>query len=115
MRHLRDFEVKNNDKQTYCLFIAPRLHRDTINTFWMAIKYEYEGKPQKIVPLSIGNFVELLKILLEMKQQGKFLRHTELSGLYEEILATSKLHNDPSDWIQNIPTVIHSWKQTINA
>ncbi len=115
MRHLRDFEVKNNDKQTYCLFIAPRLHRDTINTFWMAIKYEYEGKPQKIVPLSIGNFVELLKILLEMKQQGKFLKHTELSGLYEEILATSKLHTDPSDWIQNIPTVIHSWKQTINA
>lgn len=115
MRHLRDFENKNSGKQTYCLFIAPRLHRDTINTFWMAIKYEYEGRPQKIVPLSIGNFIELLKTLLEIKQQGKFLKHTELSELYEEILAASKKHNDPSDWIQNIPTVIHSWKQTINA
>ena len=47
MRHLRDFENKHQDKDSYCLFIAPKMHRDTINTFWTAIKYEYEGRTQK--------------------------------------------------------------------
>jgi len=42
MRHLRDFEDTNADKKAYCLFVAPKIHRDTLNTFWMAIKYEYE-------------------------------------------------------------------------
>jgi hypothetical protein len=38
MRHLRDFENKNDDKEAYCLFIAPTIHRDTLNTFWMSLK-----------------------------------------------------------------------------
>ena len=67
MRHLRDFESKHNDKSSYCLFIAPKMHRDTINTFWTAIKYEYEGKKQRIIPLSINNFVSLLNILVQIK------------------------------------------------
>lgn len=32
MRHLRDFENEHEDKQSYCLFIAPTLHRDTIGS-----------------------------------------------------------------------------------
>ena len=36
MRHLRDFEDRHADIPSYCLFIAPKLHRDTINTFWTA-------------------------------------------------------------------------------
>ena len=63
MRHLRDFEIENNDKPAYCLFIAPEIHRDTINTFWQSIKYEYEGEKQKIVPLTIKQFIRLLEIL----------------------------------------------------
>ena len=43
MRHVRDFENSYSDKTTYCLFIAPRLHQDTVETFWMAIKYGYKG------------------------------------------------------------------------
>lgn len=113
MRHLRDFENKYQDKESYCLFIAPKFHRDTINTFWTAIKYEYEGKPQKIIPLSISNFVELLKILVQMKQKGLFLKHNELSRLYDEILETSKSFSDPLKWIKNIPNTIASWQQTI--
>ena len=78
MRHLRDFENKDTSKTSYCLFIAPKLHRDTVNTFWTSIKYEYEGRAQKIVPLSIGQFVQLLKALIAIKEQGGFLNHTKL-------------------------------------
>jgi len=114
MRHLRDFENKHQDKKAYCLFVAPKLHRDTINTFWTAIKYEYEGQKQRIIPLSINIFVELLKILVEIKQNGKFLKHNELFSLYDEILGTSDNLPDSTEWIKNIPNTIISWKKGLN-
>jgi len=114
MRHLRDFENKYQDKNAYCLFVAPKLHRDTINTFWAAIKYEYEGKKQKIVPLSINNFIELLKILVDIKQSGKSLKHSELFRLYDEILEISKPLSDSNEWIKKIPNTINSWQRSLN-
>jgi len=114
MRHLRDFENKDLNKPSYCLFIAPKLHRDTINTFWTAIKYEYEGRRQKIVPLSIKNFVSLLKILLEIKNEGKFLKHTDISRLYDNILDSSDEFNDSGKWLQSIPNTISSWQKSLS-
>ena len=94
--------------------MAPILHRDTINTFWTAIKYEYEGKKQKIVPLSINNLIELLKILIAIKQSGKSLNHSELFRLYDEILKTSKTLSDSNEWIKNVPNAITSWQKSLN-
>ena len=113
MRHLRDFENKHSDKISYCLFIAPAFHRDTINTFWTAIKYEYEGRSQKIVPLSISNFISILKILVQIKSENKFLRHSEISRLYDEILDSSNSFSDSSEWLQSIPNVISSWQKNL--
>lgn len=114
MRHLRDFENKYQDKKAYCLFVAPKLHRDTINTFWTAIKYEYEGKKQRIIPLLINDFVELLKIIVEIKQNGKFLKHNELFSLYDEILEASKNLSDSNEWRKNISNTIIFWKKGFN-
>ena len=113
MRHLRDFENKHNDKNTFCLFIAPKIHRDTINTFWMAIKYEYEGKKQRIIPLSIDNFIELLKILIEIKQNGNFLKHDELFRLYNNVLEKSETVPSSDQWLKDIPKILTSWKKTL--
>jgi hypothetical protein len=66
MRHLRDFETTFN-KDSYCLFIAPKIHIDTLNTFWFSVKYEYQGRKQKIVPISINQFVEILEVLHHFK------------------------------------------------
>ena len=66
MRHLRDFEDNSTSNINFALFIAPTLHRDTLNTFWMASKYEYEGNKQKIIPLTINNLVEILTVILEL-------------------------------------------------
>ena len=114
MRHLRDFENKYSDKKAYCLFIAPTLHRDTLNTFWFAVKYEYEGTKQKIVPLSIKNFTSILKILVQIKTENKFLKHSEISRLYDEILDSSTSFNSASEWMQSISYAILSWQETIN-
>jgi polyhydroxyalkanoate synthesis regulator phasin len=113
MRHLRDFENQNNDKKSYCLFIAPTIHRDTLNTFWMAVKYEYEGQKQNIIPLTINNFTQLLKILVEIKKQGKFLKHSEISRLYDEIVNNSQNFTDSNEWLNEIPNTIDSWQKSL--
>jgi hypothetical protein len=114
MRHLRDFENKYSDKIAYCLFIAPVLHRDTLNTFWIAVKHDYEGSKQKIIPLSIANFVLILKILVQIKSKNKLLKHSEISRLYDKIIDSSDLVNNASDWVENIPSVISSWREDLN-
>jgi hypothetical protein len=114
MRHLRDFEGQNDDKKAYCLFIAPTIHRDTLNTFWMAIKYEYEGQKQNIIPLTINNFTQLLKILVEIKKSGKFLKHQEIGHLYDEIINTSINFSDSGQRLDNIPNTINNWQKELN-
>lgn len=115
MRHLRDFEVKNSGKTAYCVFVAPSLHRDTLNTFWNSIKYEYEGTKQKIVPLSLGCFVELLKTLTIMKQKGKFLEHSELVKLYEAILSCAYKAKNINEWIPKVPVIIAGWQKSLTV
>ena len=60
-------EDKNTDKDCYCLFIAPSLHRDTINTYYQSIKYEYEGAQQKIIPITINQLITILRVVANVK------------------------------------------------
>lgn len=115
MRHIRDFENIYSEKDTYCLFIAPRLHRDTINTFWVSVKYEYEGNKQKIVPISITQFIQLLEILKENKEKGIFLTHQKLRELYDSIIEFTNEVNNSEEWIKSIPKLIDNWKKSIAA
>ncbi|MDE2852555.1 MAG: AlwI family type II restriction endonuclease [Chloroflexota bacterium] len=113
MRHLRDFEDKHDSKLSYCLFIAPRMHRDTLNTFWLSVRYEYEGRAQKIIPLSITNFVHILKVLVQMKTEKRFLTHSDLSRLFDEIINSSIIFNDSQKWLRSIPGAIDSWQESL--
>ncbi|MBA7519479.1 hypothetical protein ES705_11558 [subsurface metagenome] len=112
MRHLRDFEDLNPDKAAYCMFIAPRLHRDTINTFWMSVKYEYEGEQQKIIPLSLSQFISILETLLKLKQNRNRLTHEQLFGLFNNIIDVENV-NDSNDWISKISEKFEVWKNSI--
>jgi hypothetical protein len=115
MRHVRDFEEGHPDKEVYCLFVAPRLHQDTIETFWVAVKHGYRGEIQKIIPLSITQMIRLLEILIEVKESGRRLEHGKLSDLYNEILAITSNVNDSAEWIERIPTTIDAWREEIFA
>ena len=115
MRHVREFEKTHAEKSTYCLFIAPRLHQDTIETFWMSIKYGYKGATQRIVPLSISQFIRLLESLLEIKKPGKQFNHDELLNLYEQILNLTSHVAHSEEWIEQIPGAITSWQKSILA
>ncbi|MBN8584164.1 MAG: AlwI family type II restriction endonuclease [Ignavibacteria bacterium] len=111
MRHLRNFEDDNIDKQAYCLFVAPSLHRDTINTFWISIKYEYEGRKQKIVPLRINDLILLLEYLIKMKEARISFYHSDLSGLFDNILSKVDVTGDSETWVREIPNYIVNWAE----
>lgn len=113
MRHLRNFEEEHSNKPTYCLFISPKLHRDTGNTFWNAIKYEYEGQKQKIIPLSISHFVLVLNTLLVVKEKKMFLAHSEILRLYDDILNSVDSFANAQDWVASIKNTISAWHERI--
>ena len=110
MRHLRDFENAHSDKISYCLFVAPSLHRDTINTFYQSNKYEYEGKCQRIVPITINQLIEILDVAVEFKKNHKVFKHDYLKELYDNIIA-SVFKTDSSKWVSvEIPILLQTWK-----
>ena len=115
MRHIRDFENAYSDKAVYGLFIAPRLHPDTIETFWMAIKYGYKGTTQRIIPLSISQFIRLIEILLQVKKQDIRLTHDELLKLYENILGLTNHVSNSEQWIEQTPEAITKWQKAVLA
>lgn len=113
MRHVRDFENTHTDKAVYALFIAPRIHQDTIETFWMSIKYGYKGATQKIIPLSISQFIKLLEMLLEIRKQGRKFYHYELLALYDQIIGLTGQVAHSDEWIEQIPHVLSAWQNSI--
>jgi len=117
MRHFRDFEKLYEKKQSYCLFIAPKIHRDTVNTFWVSVKYEYEGQKQKIIPITIQQFIEILQYLLQAKKQKKdyFLSHKKMQELFDGIVSVTENISKSDDWLATIPQVINKWGKSIAA
>lgn len=113
MRHVRDFENKHSEKEVYCLFIAPRLHQDTAETFWVAVKHGYKGASQRIIPLSITQFIKLLEVLLEFKKQGRFFEHTELLNLYDKIINLTKTVKNSDEWVEKVPDTISAWGEAV--
>lgn len=113
MRHFRDFEDKSKQKENYCLFVAPKLHRDTINTFWMSLKYEFEGRKQKIVPLTITQIIDILYLIKELKEAKKSFFHSDFKVLLEKIIAISNNVNNSEDWLKQIPREISNFKKLL--
>lgn len=112
MRHLRDFEDRKNinTMENYCLFIAPNIHRDTLNTFWMSVKMGYEGKAQKIVPLTINQYVDVLKKVKELNNRGKRITHIDFQNLLSEIFNRHVIAgSDSTAWLTKVDNIIEKW------
>jgi len=107
MRHLRDFE-KNNDN-SYCIFIAPSIHVDSAETFYIANTIGYKGNKQKIAPITISQFVGLLKTLRVMRENGKYFAHSYLKELVEKIVDSTNKINNSDNWVSNIENIVSSW------
>lgn len=109
MRHLRIFENNNTETPNYCLFIAPTLHVDTVNTFYMSVKYEYEGKAQKIIPITIVQLESILETMKKLVLKGKSLKHADVMKLYDNCANVSSLTSS-SVWLEHISNELNDWE-----
>ena len=115
-RHYRDFTEKRTISETYCLFIAPKLHEDTISQYWF--ENQRSGvKQTKIIPITITQFIEILELLVELKQTNPqyIFKHEKLLKLYKEILDSRINFDDEHEWRKNIQSILCSWKEEILA
>lgn len=111
MRHLRDFENQHQDSEIFCVFIAPQVHHDTYSQFWISVKYEYNGFPQKIIPMTTEQFAILLETLLKLIKQEKRFSHKDLYSLYSMIINESKRLASFSEWAIFISKAVKEWQQ----
>ncbi|MEA1913570.1 MAG: AlwI family type II restriction endonuclease [candidate division WOR-3 bacterium] len=109
MRHLRDFENRNKDKPAYCLFIAPLIHRDTLNTFWISVKYEYEGSSLKIIPVWLEGFVSLLKTAYDARKEGKFISYQQIQKVLDALI--NRDIENSKEWMEHIKFYIHKLRE----
>ncbi len=111
MRHLKDFGVKNPDKPSYCIFIAPKIHDDTVNYFWYAVKFGFEGNRQKIVALDLEHFIEVLEVFISVVERNKTFGHHNLKTLFESVVADADSKNSSVEWFRNVSTQIKEWQE----
>lgn len=112
MQHLRNFEDKNKTKPNYCLFIAPTLHSGTLGTYWNAVKYEYDGLPQKIIPITIKQLTEILAVVKELKIRGKNICKENMIDFYNRCVDLKNCKR-ASEWPDFISSVFETWKNSL--
>lgn len=113
MRHLHKFGSENPGKPCYCIFVAPAIHDDTANTFFVSTKIGYDGEIQRIIPLTIGQFKGLLGAVRGLISQGRRLSHRGLQSLFEECTSTSGI-TGYSAWMRHVGTTFDNWIENID-
>ena len=114
MRHLREFEDKNTDKDCYCLFIAPSIHQDTLNTYFTSVKYEYEGRKQKIIPITIKQLIKILETVAMFRAKNIEFKHLYIKQLYENIINVA-INGSSTEWKEQIPTFLSCWENDMQS
>jgi len=113
MRHLKDFESVNTGKPAFCIFVAPRVHSDTVNYFWYSVKYGFEGKKQSIVALDLAHFVEILEFFINVIEDKKNFTHRNLKTLFESITSNASSKESSTSWFTDVSQIIKDWQQSI--
>lgn len=115
MRHLKDFEQANMDKPAFCVFVAPRVHNDTVNYFWISVKYGFEGKRQSIVALDLAHFIEVLEFFIEAANKKIRFTHHTLRMLLERIVSNAAATDSSTNWFNDISKHIRDWRRAVIA
>lgn len=113
MRHLKDFETVNTGKPAFCIFVAPRVHNDTVNYFWYSVKYGFEGRKQSIVALDLAHFIDILEFFINAIEQRKNFTHRNLKTLFELITSNAAGKESSTSWFADNSQIIKDWQRSI--
>lgn len=99
-RHLREIEDQYS-KPAYALFLAPKLHADTVETFWIANVHGYQGDKQRIAALEMPIWRDYLR-----SQQAVLISnnygHEDLKSFLDRALPQQKVHANSVQWKQMV-------------
>jgi hypothetical protein len=112
MRHLKIFSEKHTGKSAYCLFTAPEIHSDTVNYFWIANKFGFEGVAQNIVPLKTEWLTNIFKTL-SAETKHAAAGNQMLKALFSAIADGARTAASSLEWISGTPEILKSWKEKI--
>jgi hypothetical protein len=107
MRHLQEFEIRNSDKPAYCIFIAPGIHTDTGHHFFFSNTQGFNGNRQRIVPLTINQYVQILRAYHRILGNRATPTHESFKSLLDSVLTSAARGHD--EWLQTIEIFINSW------
>lgn len=108
MRHTKDF-IERHKAETFCIFLAPVIHRDTLNTFWHAARYGYEGKRLKIIPLNFDQFKLVLETIAFIRKQGRFFKSNDLREFLNSFFTNLNKHHNSVKWFESINKCLKTW------
>jgi len=105
-RHFGKFKAELG-KETYCLFIAPKISEGTLAHYFNLNKMNtkmYGGKT-KIIPLNIDQFIHFISVA----KDKKFNNSSTFQKWMEDICQYNQGCEDEEDWSRYIGNSINSW------
>src|SRR3989338_2272516 len=71
-----------------------------------------KGQKQKIIPMTLKQFVKMLEILLAMKENGKRFTRNHLIELYNSLLDLKGIENS-DQWMDEIHGRLNKWEKVL--
>ncbi len=99
---------KRSGKDTYCLFIAPKLNPATLAHFYGLnhLPIALYGGKSKIIPLELDQFMKLVDNSYNYKTHPI---PTDIRGFLDETIALCDKATDENDWYSKIQECVSKW------
>lgn len=102
-RHLADFCATYSEKEAYGIFIAPRVHDDTKNTFRQAFIGGYGHiRCLKIVPFSFPMWCDMIEKILSAREAGKSVQQSQFRAYLDSLLPYGPEVESAEEWWSRI-------------
>ena len=108
LRHVQNF-LNSHDGVTYGLFIAPVLHRDTVNHFWFGVKGVFEGEEVMVFPLTISKFARVLETCANFRANGGVVSLADVAGLFNGLATATADCPDSRQWTGRLDAAVDAW------
>lgn len=110
-RHVSAIKSRESRK-VLGIFIAPTIHSDTRNQFLYFSKEGIDGVKVTIIPLTLGQFIKILKILLEIRSKRE-LKSRDWLSLFDSLDKLRFSSTGAEDWLKKFDETIDKWGEDL--
>lgn len=106
-RHLAKLK-KETGKETFCLFIAPKINESCIAYFYAlhAMNIAFYGGKSVIVPLELDVFINMVE---QSYRAGYVPNSKQVKGIFEYSMEQAKASKDENEWYAKIKEKALNW------